>query len=121
MATSENKPRYGHSPILAISAARRSRMVTNECAPRKMTRPRISTARPIGLLNWDYSTGTTQLGLLNWDYSTLQAFGSVRVGCRLRQQVGRQLRRIAVAASEITGRIDQRFAFLERDHVAAHR
>jgi hypothetical protein len=49
-------------------------MVTKVCAPRKMTRPRISTARPIGLLNWDYST--------------LQAIGSVRVGCRLRQQVG---------------------------------
>src|ERR1700730_1050947 len=74
MATSENKPRYGHSPILAISAARRSRIVTNECAPRKMTRPRISTARPIGLLNWDYSK--------------LQAIGSVRGGCRLHQQVG---------------------------------
>ncbi len=29
------------------SAARRSRMVTKTCAPRKTTRPRISTARPI--------------------------------------------------------------------------
>src|SRR5579864_4277561 len=98
METSENKPRYGHSPILAISAARRSRMVTKLCAPRKMTRPRISTARPIGLLNWDYSTR--------------QAIGSVRVGCRLRQQLGRRLRGIAVAAVEIARGIDQSLAFL---------
>src|SRR3984893_4288379 len=105
--TSENKPRYGHSPILAISAARRSRMVTKLCAPRKMTRPRISTARPIGLLNWDYST--------------LLALGVYALAVPCASRWGRRLRRIAVAAVEITRGIDQRLTFLERDHVAAHR
>src|SRR5580704_16522147 len=61
---SENKPRYGHSPILAISAARRSRMVTNTCVPNKTTRPTISTANIILLnllANGDRSTASYQL------------------------------------------------------------
>src|SRR5271167_1089426 len=108
IATSENRPRYGHSPIWATSDARSLRIVTNTCAPRKITSPRISTARPIKadpVYQAHFQAGRTRSSPPGLD-------------CQCGAAISR---RIAFAAIEIVRGTDNRLALLERSHFGRHR
>src|SRR5581483_2079184 len=108
--TSENRPRYGHSPIFATSAARRSRMVTNTCTPRKITRPRISTARPIARTQAHKKRPTGAPPPISYRHvRQLPKPASHDLGC------------VSSVALQITVGSDQRLTLLERNHLAPHR
>src|SRR5690242_6878783 len=108
--TSENKPRYGPAPSVLISAARRSRMVTNTCAPRKMKSPRISRARPMMVSRCSHTQRTAASVRPRRDHGAPLHLVNDAQG----------LRPIPLAALQIAGGIDQKLTLLERHHVVCH-
>src|SRR5215831_6603848 len=113
--TSENRPRYGHSPIRATTAARRSRMVTNTCVPRKTIRPRISSARPI----LQHSTLSSRRLSLS-QALTSRAADHGRGLTIVNDSAGRS-RRVFFAAREIARGVDDGLPRGEGNHITAHR